>query len=132
MYGQSIVPIHHAWKSCNGCANCANKIQLVKLLFYPCENLGHFALFSKQKTHGLTRGEVDVFIALFISAGADEKLVAHAFPLLHLTLGVVVVVQQQPMQPQGRVVAYRIHGDVVILLPPVSAKKQLGLDPRPC
>ena len=64
-----------------------------------------------------------MFVAFFIGAGADEELHAHAFALPHLTLGVVVVVQQQPMQLDGRVVTYRINGDVVILLSPVSAKR---------
>ena len=100
-------------------------------MFHACENLGHSVLFSKQNPHGLTRGEVDVFVALFISAGADEELVAHALALLHLTLGVVVVVQQQPVQPDGWVVAYCIHGDVVILLSPVSAESKTDSDPRP-
>lgn len=57
-------------------------------------------------------------VALILGAGADEELGAHAVPLPHLTLAVVIVLQHQTMQLMGWVVAYRVYGDVVNFLSP--------------
>lgn len=57
-------------------------------------------------------------VALVLGARADEELGAHAIPLPHLTLAVVIVLQHQTMQLMGWVVAYRVYGDVVVFLPP--------------
>lgn len=71
-----------------------------------------------------TGGEEDVFVALVLGAGADEKLRAHARHLFHLALAVVVILQGQAVQPLSRVVAHRIKGGVVGRLPPCREGEQ--------
>lgn len=72
----------------------------------------------------LTGVEEDVRVALVLGAGADEELGAHAFPLLHLTLGVVVIIQDQAVQLLSRVVANCLKGDIAIHLPPAGRKRK--------
>lgn len=66
----------------------------------------------------LTGVKEDFLIALIVIAGADEELWAHALSFFHLTLAVVVILQDQAVQLVSRVVADCIKGDIVIFLPP--------------
>lgn len=74
----------------------------------------------------LTGVEEDVLVALVLRAGADKELGAHALPLLHLTLAVVVILQDQAVQLVESVVADCVDGEIVALLPPGKEKKHTG------
>ena len=63
-----------------------------------------------------------MLVALVLGAGADEELGAHALPFFHLTLAVVVILQDQAVQLLSAVVADCFKGDVVIVPPPWKEK----------
>lgn len=64
-------------------------------------------------------------IAFLLRAGTDKELRAHALSFFHLTLPVVVILQDQAVHLLIWVVAECIKGDVVIFLPPWKEKTQI-------
>ena len=72
----------------------------------------------------LTVREDDTVVALVHAAGTDEEDGAHSFPLPHLTLAAVVVVQHQAVQPLCRVVAHGVHRHVAFCLPPKKSLRR--------
>lgn len=69
-------------------------------------------------------------IALVLWAGTDKELGAHSLDFFHLTLAVVVIIQNQPVQIVSRVVADCVEGDVGIRLPPYKARKKGNPPPK--
>lgn len=63
-----------------------------------------------------------MLVALVLRAGTHEQLRAHGLSFFHLTLAVVVILQDHVVQLLSRVVADGIKGDVVIFLPPWKKK----------
>lgn len=63
-------------------------------------------------------------VALVLRAGTHKELRTHSLFLLHGTLAVVVIIQDQAIQFLSWVVAHRIKGDVVIFLPPCKEEAQ--------
>lgn len=66
----------------------------------------------------LTRGEKDLQVALLPRAGTDEEVGVPARNRRHLALTVFVILQSQAVELMSGVVAQRLHGDVVVFLPP--------------
>jgi len=64
-----------------------------------------------------------VLVALVLGAGTDEEQQAHALDFFHLTLAVVVILQDQAVQLLGSVVADCIDGKIVIFPPPLEREQ---------
>lgn len=63
-----------------------------------------------------------MLVALILRAGADKELGAQALSFFHLTLAVVVILQDKAVQLLSAVVAECFKGDIVIFPPPWKEK----------
>lgn len=66
-----------------------------------------------------------MLIALILRAGTDEELRAHVLYFFHLTLAVVVILQDQAIQLLSWVVADCLKGFIAVFLPPWKEKTHI-------